>query len=120
MYVLDTKSKSVSSEQKEQFRQLALLVMNTIEFESQFRDLKTKFTTLHESIHKINHDVRPPISGIVGVSDLLLEEKDHTEFPTQQITMIKEAAESIINIVDEVLEDLNTDNYEHRGRKKRS
>ncbi|WP_138431886.1 sensor histidine kinase [Fodinibius saliphilus] len=118
MYVLDTKSKSVSKDQKEQFQQLALLVMNTIELESQFRDLKTKFTTLHESIHKINHDVRTPISGIVGVSDLLLEKKDHTEFPTQQITMIKEAAETIINIIDGVLEDLNTDNYEYQEQKK--
>jgi GAF domain-containing protein len=67
IYVLDTNPKCVSSEQKEQLRQLALLVMDTIEYESKYRDLKAKLGVLGDDIHKINHDVRTPINGIVGI-----------------------------------------------------
>lgn len=119
IYVLDTKSKSVSSEQKEQLRQLALLVMDTIEYESKYRDLKAKLGVLGDDIHKINHDVRTPINGIVGISDLLLEEKNHADFPSHEITMIREAAETILDIIDGVLTGLDIGNYEFEEQNKK-
>jgi len=119
IYVLDTNPKCVSIEQKEQLRQLALLVMDTIEYESKYRDLKTKLAVLGDDIHKINHDVRTPIDGIVGISDLLLEEKNHADFPSQEITIIKEAAESILDIIDGVLEGLDIGNYEFEEQNKK-
>lgn len=119
IYVLDTKSKCVTGKQREQLRQLAHIVMNTIEYESKYRELKNNLGALSDDIHKINHDVRTPISGIVGISDLLLEEKEHIDFPSQGIRMIKEAAETILHIIDGILESLNTDSYEYEEQNKK-
>jgi signal transduction histidine kinase len=49
----------------------------------------------------------------------LLEEKDHIEFPSQKVTMIKEAAETILQIIDGVLAGLDIGNYEHEEHKKK-
>lgn len=113
IYVLDTKAKCVSNEQKEQLRYLALLVMNAIEYENRYRGMASKLEALSDSFHKLNHDLRSPISGIVGISDLLIEENEHIEFPTQELTMIKESAETILNVIDEVLEDAKIGNNGH-------
>ncbi len=114
IYVLDTKSKCVSNEQKEQFRYLAQLVVNAIEYENRYRSLASKLEVLNDCFHKLNHDLRSPISGIVGISDLLIEEKDFTEFPAQELTMIKESAETILDIIDEVLVDTKTGDNGHK------
>lgn len=119
IYVLDTSSKSASSDQRDQLRQLALMVMNTIEYESKYRDLKTKLCAVGDDIHKINHDVRTPINGIVGISELLLEERDHIDFPSHEITMIKEAAETILDTINGVLEGLDLNKYEYEELNKK-
>lgn len=115
--VLDTKSKGVSSEQKSQLQQLANLVVNTIEQKNRFRDINSKLESLSDCFHKLNHDVRIPISGIAGLADLLIVEKDHIEFPAKELAMIQESAESIINVIDEVLEDAKTGNNGHEKGK---
>lgn len=58
-----------------------------------------------DSIRKLNHDVRSPINGIVGIASLLIEDKKWVKVRTQDITMIKEAAETIIEIIDDVLDE---------------
>lgn len=112
--VLDKKSKRISNRQKEQLQQLALLVINTIECENRYKDIASKLDTLSDSIHKLNHDLRTPISGIVGMTDLLIEEKNHVEFPDQELKMIKESSETTLSIIDEVLENLDNGNSQHK------
>ncbi len=119
IYVLDTKEKCVSNEQKEQFRSIALLVMRAIEYENRYRGMASKLEALSDSFHKLNHDVRTPISGIVGISDLLIGEKDHIEFPAEDLRMIKESAETILDMIDEVLEDLNSDTHNSEDEKRK-
>ncbi len=119
IYVLDTKSKSVSTEQKDQLRYLAQLVVNAIECENRYRGVASKLESLSDSLHKLNHDVRTPITGILGISDLLIEEEEHVEFPDQELTMIKESAETILNMIDEVLEDLDIDTHNGEEGEKR-
>lgn len=62
--------------------------------------------TLRDRLKKLNHDVRNPINGIVGMADLLIEEKDYVEVRTNDIVLIKESAETIIGLIDEVLDDI--------------
>ncbi|MFH5884837.1 ATP-binding protein [Halalkalibaculum sp. DA3122] len=120
IYVLDTKPKSVSTNQKKQLRHLARLAVNLIEYENRYREMVSKLEVLSDSLHKLNHDVRTPISGIMGISDLLIEKKDYIEFPARELTMIKESAETILNIIDGVLEASIIDDYvqEEQGKKR--
>lgn len=62
---------------------------------------------LRDRLKKINHDVRNPINGIVGMANLLIEDKDYVEVRTEDIVLIKESAETIIGLIDEVLEDID-------------
>lgn len=62
---------------------------------------------LKDSIRKLNHDVRSPINGIVGIASLLIEDKETVEVKTRDIVMIKEAGETIVDIIDEVLHDID-------------
>lgn len=102
-YVLNTISKRLSDEQKEQFKLIAHAVVQTLESDSSYSSISNKFDSLSDSLHKLNHDVRSPINGIIGMTDLLIEDKDRIEVLTQDIIMIKESAESIIGMIDGVL-----------------
>lgn len=69
----------------------------------------SKLETLRETLEKLNHDVRTPITGIIELASLLIEDgKEEVEVRTIDLKMIKESAESIIGIIDGVLAE-NTD-----------
>lgn len=102
-YVLNTISKRLTDKQKEQFKLVADAVVQTLVSDSSYNLISNKFDSLSDSLHKLNHDVRSPINGIIGLADLLIEDKDSIEVPTKNIIMIKESAESIIGIIDGVL-----------------
>jgi signal transduction histidine kinase len=61
---------------------------------------------LRDRLKKLNHDVRNPINGIVGMASLLIDEEDFVKVRTDDIVLIKESAETIIGLIDEVLTDL--------------
>jgi len=63
----------------------------------------TNMEALSNTLHKLNHDVREPIYGIIGLTNLLIEDKEQIKVRTKDIAMIKESAELIIDIIDEVL-----------------
>lgn len=111
--VLDNKSKRISNRQKKQFQQLSQLVTNTIECENRYIDIASKLDTLSDNIHKLNHDLRTPISGVVGMTDLLIEKKNQAKFPEKELKMIKESTKTILSIIDGVLENLDIGNSQH-------
>lgn len=66
--------------------------------------VKSKLEALRNTLHKLNHDVRTPITGIIELASLLIEdEKDEVEVCTNDLKIIKESAESVIGIIDSVL-----------------
>lgn len=108
--VLDTESKRISENQKKQFQQLAELVVTKIESENRITSISAKLDTMHDSLQKLNHDVRNPIYGIVGIADMMIRDKDRIdEAQNKYIVMIKESAETMTNIIDGVLMAVNTE-----------
>jgi len=70
---------------------------------------------LRDRLKKLNHDVRNPINGIVGMASLLIDdEDDYVNVRTEDIVLIKESAETIIGLIDEVLADLKLKEAEAR------
>lgn len=119
--VLDTESKRISENQKKQFQQLAELVMTKIESENRITSISAKLDTMHDSLQKLNHDVRNPIYGIVGIADMIIRDKDRIdEAQNQYIVMIKESAETMTNIIDGVLMAVNTDKNKDKLLEKKS
>lgn len=71
--------------------------------------LSDKLDELRNSLRNLNHDVRSPINGIVGIADLLInDDKTNRELPKQDLTMIKDSAQAIIEKIDGVLHTIDT------------
>ena len=103
MSVSDPATKRITKEQKVQFKLLAHNVMMAIESESRHRTINGEFETLKKNLHRLNHDVRSPINGITGMVDLLIDGKEEISVRTRDILMIKESAQSIIEIITEIV-----------------
>lgn len=104
--VLDTESKTISDEQKTQLGNLADLITQKIEAESRYKQASAQINEMKENVKKLSHDLRSPISGIVGTADLLMNDQEKVEVETEDLNMIKQAAESIIENIDGILDHL--------------
>ncbi|CAN5378928.1 hypothetical protein BH23BAC3_BH23BAC3_19720 [soil metagenome] len=80
--------------------------MHNVEKNGKQKNISSSSDALRDRLKKLNHDVRNPINGIVGMANLLIEDKDYVEVRTDDIVLIKESAETIIGLIDEVLEDI--------------
>jgi len=108
--VLDMKSKRISENQKKQLHLLADLVVSNIESENSLSNISAKLNLMRDNLQKLNHDIRNPIYGIVGIADMLLMNKERmNERQNQYIVMIKESAEAMTTIIDGVLMVANAD-----------
>lgn len=74
------------------------------------KSISSSSEALRDRLKKLSHDVRNPINGIVGMTNLLIEDKDYVEVRTEDIVLIKESAESIIDLIDEVLNSITESN----------
>ncbi|TYP93618.1 GAF sensor signal transduction histidine kinase [Fodinibius salinus] len=101
--VLDMEPKQISIEQKQMLGNLGQFVVDHIERESRFFQLSEQLDELKDSLRNLNHDVRGPISGIIGMADLLLGNGDHDEGLEEDVLQIKDSAQAIIEEIDGVL-----------------
>jgi signal transduction histidine kinase len=101
--LLDPKTRKLNAEQKRQFINIAKMVVSKIENEIRYDELSSKLDKLNDSMIKLNHDIRSPINGIVGITDILLNDDDVMNENTDEIVMIKKSAQTITDIIDGVL-----------------
>lgn len=105
-----------TQQEKEQLDQLSNLVSDYVERENKYYALSDKLDNLKASLHRLNHGIRNPITGIIGIADILIHEQQseisgeqpeineqQSKFPTKDLTMIKDSAQTIIERIDEVL-----------------
>lgn len=101
--VLDQKEKEISDKQKEQLQYLANLVVQYLQKDQLVYRSKGKLHDLEQRFRTLNHDLRSPVNGIVGIVDLLLTDEDQVEVSTEDLLMIKDCAEAIVDEIDGVL-----------------
>ncbi len=103
--VLDSFSKRITKQQKVQFKLLAHAVMMAIESESSHHSISGELDLLKKNLQRLNHDVRSPINGITGLADLMMDIESGKEqnVSIRDILMMKEAAQSIVDIVSGAL-----------------
>jgi two-component system, OmpR family, aerobic respiration control sensor histidine kinase ArcB len=65
-----------------------------------------------EFIMNMSHDIRTPLSGVLGMSNLLLEE-DLKERTKQYVTWIHESSSQLLNMLTDVLDDVSADNISY-------
>jgi signal transduction histidine kinase len=107
--VFDSVSKRISKVQKVQFKLLAHSLMMTIESEFRHRIASEELDTLRDHVKKLNHDVHSPVSGIIMMADLLIEDIEEVKVQALDIQMIKESAQSIVDIINGVMASWDAD-----------
>jgi hypothetical protein len=102
--VLDSELKAISSETKEILKLLAQEVVNKLKTYNTIATLKNKLRTAGNVQKKLAHDVRDPLAGIVGISEILLEQGCESKEETlEYIGLINESSKLILDVTDEVL-----------------
>jgi len=101
--VSDPMVKQITKEQKIQFKLLSHSVMMTLESEFSHHTTSGELKSMKKNLHRLNHDVRSPINGITGLADLLIEDKEEISVRTRDILLIKNAAQTVVEIINDTL-----------------
>ncbi len=107
--VLDKGDVELTNEKVLQLKAIASEIVSRLKIEHQMSLLKDKITTSEKVQKKLAHDIRGPIGGVIGLSQLILRKAENItrEQITQYVSLIEKSSTSLIDLVNEIL---NTDN----------
>lgn len=73
------------------------------ELEYKYSLALSELDQIKKSMLNFSHDLRNPLEGISGMIDLIIEDKDRVEVQTRDLIIIKEAAQSILDLIQNSL-----------------
>lgn len=103
--VLDTETRALSPEKIELLQIIAQTVVERLKSMQKIQSLSTKFHEANLSKKKAAHDIRGPIAGIIGLSELIKEQQFSMEMEEvmEYISMIEKSGRSLLDLTDEIL-----------------
>lgn len=103
--VLDTKTKTLTPEKEELLKIIAKEVVNRLNIHQAMTQLKDKAKDADESKKKVAHDIRGPLAGIIGLSQLIAEQGKTADLDEVMdfIKLIHKSSQSILDLADEIL-----------------
>lgn len=107
--VLDHESKMLTESQKAQLQLLSDLIMERIESERDRRAVNEYVGKMQKDLRKLHHDVRGPISGIVGLTEIIEEDSEPDPETGEMLDMIKNCAQTVVEKIDGILEKISGD-----------
>jgi signal transduction histidine kinase len=109
---MNTKVSELSPQKGEFLRIIADQVMNCIESHHKIVLMRKAIHELKEIQHKVSHDIRGPVGGIMGIAEVI--EEDLKEGKTDEIPhfldLIKNGGQSVLDLASDILSSYN--NYE--------
>lgn len=96
--------RSIKSDQTKQLHKISWWVDENQDLENNYVQLSSKLDLLKKRVQNLKHDLRNPLSGISGMIDLIIiEGKDQIEVQTSDLLLIKESAESLLDLINGAL-----------------
>ncbi len=93
------------------FKQKHALQVTTKELQGTISELEkarriAEEATLAKSsfLASMSHEIRTPLNGIIGMTDLILMDRDITDQYFEHLTDIKQSSESLLEIINEILD----------------
>jgi K+-sensing histidine kinase KdpD len=107
--LIDSKVKSLSPEKAELLALIAESVVKRIKCSSAVKILNSQLSECNESKRKAAHDIRGPLLGIIGLSELISVEDMAGDAPQQMslINMIHDSSKSLLELAEDILSDSN-------------
>lgn len=103
--VLDTKPRSLSDKQINHLKTLATNIIDRIELRKKNQSLQNLTNDYRDLIKLVSHDIRSPLHGIIGLSNLLGGEKDISEQQrAKMLNAIEQSAQQLLLYTNEILE----------------
>lgn len=116
--VLDTIGKEVSPEKVEMLKIIADEIVNRLMVIRVINGLKNRVKEAKETQKKVAHDIRGPLSGIVGLAQLISEQGNDNKLEDvlQLVSMIQKGGHSLLELADEILSaEKKIDNPSHEA-----
>jgi len=116
--VLDTEPKDVAPEDKELLKMIAKQVVRRLEALKKIKDLEERVDDLNQKKRKISHDLRNPLSGIVGLADIMEDEvkNERVKEVLELVEMIKKGGNSLLELVEEIMDQEDSEAKQEPGK----
>ncbi len=103
--VLDTEEKQLSPEKVELLKIIANEIVTRLESTKQMHVLQTQINKMKETHRKVSHDIRGPLSGIIGLSELIKEQGKENKLDEilEMMDLINKGGQSILELAEEIL-----------------
>ena len=103
--VLDTKKRNLTPEKIELLKVIASEIVSRLENTKEVHDLQCKVEELTETHRKISHDIRGPLSGIIGLSELIKDKGRENKIDDilELMDLIGKGGKSILELAEEIL-----------------
>lgn len=103
--VLDTNYHKLSKDKIDQLKIIAKQVITRVNDTQAIKTLEKKLANQNETYKKVAHDIRGPIAGIIGLADMINNDKD--EYPNEElhniVGMMGKSGQSVLDLADEIL-----------------
>lgn len=112
--VLDTTAKTLSPEKVELLKIVAKEVVNRLSTIKYIQNLKSKVVEVKENNKKVAHDIRGPLSGIIGLAQMVTEHGQTQKLDDilEIMKLIQRAGNSLLDLATEIL---NAEDQQARG-----
>ncbi len=103
--VVDTEQKVLDPEKKELLRYIANEVVTRLLFLQENNLLRKELDEAKDSNLKVIHDIRGPLTGIIGVADLVERQlsPEQAKSILELVVLIKKSGESLMDLADEIM-----------------
>tara|TARA_R110002096_G_scaffold406782_7_gene605166 strand:- start:4605 stop:5828 length:1224 start_codon:yes stop_codon:yes gene_type:complete len=103
--VVDTHEKSLTPEKVELLKIIASEIVSRIHSMKVIEDLKHQVDEMSETSKKVSHDIRGPLSGIIGLSQIIKDQINENKVDDilELLDLIKQGGESILDLADTIL-----------------
>ncbi|MFN1835449.1 GAF domain-containing sensor histidine kinase [Balneola sp. MJW-20] len=110
--LMDSEKKSIAPEKVELIKLVAKEVVRRLESLQKMNDLREKIAQLENTQKKLSHDIRGPISGIIGVAEIIEAQgsNNRIEDILELITLVKKGGESVLELAEEIMEQSKAEN----------
>ncbi|RQO65952.1 histidine kinase [Pedobacter sp. KBW06] len=103
--VVDTAPKNLSPEKIEMLKIIADQVINRIHTYQAIRELEGQVKNANETKSKVAHDIRGPLAGIIGLSNIIVQQGNGNNLSEvlEFIQLIHKSSKSLLELADEIL-----------------
>jgi len=103
--VMDQQNHSFSPEKIEMFKIIADEVISRLEHRKLIKELRNKLDEADQLNRKVSHDIRGPIGGIIGLSQIIKENASDNDISNiiEMIEMINKGGKTVLELADEIL-----------------